>query len=932
MKATNRLRTFAASAALLAAFFSAEARAWKPTMHVHLAEEARLDALDGFVSIDVDALYRAGDPGPAPPRTYAVDPSIRQALADHAQQFRAGVLGPDAYPDILTGQAVIHANDENPGQHTRGSDAWLDLLWNEAQSDLAGGDDRPLAFVLGILAHAAGDMYAHTFVNHYADGPFEIGENAVTHTVVEGYVGTRSPDPVYDMSIAGLEGFVYEHMIDSTPYPRTPLTPLFEAKGSNADPSLPWFFSKLRSALQEFVDDWHAMGEGPEKWVIAPAIPYANAWIRDIDRGLREWPSVSTEVAIAIFYNPSGQSDMDRAEDALQDYFYLHIIPMLGAPDVVGDLAWLIDQILSAVPAIPDPLQALEDRVLDFMVEQATGRSKSEWKSFLTEPEKHMTRLPRLTSQGLCGPRPDDCKAEVDQAMGIDPADPSDRIDWQEFAPAFNTVTMIKLAMLSDAGRRALMTDLGYPASLTLQYEPLSGPLANAMIGFMKSLDESRQWNVHERQMLTHFDCWLYQQTFLSHKGDLEFSQDYTYLAGAPPNQPRHCPDISAVEFNRVTARTQEDAFCGRNLITRVSLDVPADEHGAVVRMATTGALSAPEFGFIEPGLRSTLVTLSVAPVSSHEIMTFRAEREGNQSVSAWVRAPQVEQAPVRADELGGERTVPDGGTVLGGTPVEIEAAVDCNNAVAGAKVDLQLCPIFGFGGCLQASLDPGDPWRLELPYVRTDQTWRLRSTFNGEHVDRTLVLLSSEVKSVELSSAGGVVGIQSGQTSARVELLDPPPTAKLVHLDYALPLSGPASITFPAGQRVLDVPIVISGSLVAARCITSRGLILATSAADRQAYGPLVNGRERWDEYLAQGAGFDLSCYGPIDPRLELFAGPITGADFEPDLDPLDPFDPGDPGDPWVNPPLDRFDDKLVNPVDSGFDEKLVDPKLLEP
>ena len=211
---------------------------------------------------------------------------------------------------------------------------------------------------------------------------------------------------------------------------------------------------------------------------------------------------------------------------------------------------------------------------------------------------------------------------------------------------------------------------------------------------------------------------------------------------------------------------------------------------------------------------------------------------------------------------------------------------------------------------------------------MRTDQTWRLRTTFNGEFVDRTLVLLSSEVKRVELGSGAGVVGIQSSQTTARVELLDAPAKAKLVHLDYAPPLSGPSSVTFAPGQRILSVPVGIAGSLVANNCHTSRGLILATSASDRQAHGPLINGRERWDEYLAQGAGFDLRCFGPIDPRLEAFSGPITGGSFEPGLDPLDPIDPGDPGDPFVNPPLEGFDGPLLK--DGG--DRMVKPGLLPP
>jgi len=80
-----------------------EAWAWKPTTHVYLGEQALDDALDdGRVTIprvNYESGQIIGEVG-----TYQVDPTILAVLRSHTPQYRAGILGPDAYPDISTGQ------------------------------------------------------------------------------------------------------------------------------------------------------------------------------------------------------------------------------------------------------------------------------------------------------------------------------------------------------------------------------------------------------------------------------------------------------------------------------------------------------------------------------------------------------------------------------------------------------------------------------------------------------------------------------------------------------------------------------------------------------------------------------------------------------------------------------------------------------------
>lgn len=159
------------------------AEAWKPYTHNYTGDLARDDAVDdGMVTV-------LG-------REYPVNPRVVQALTQKRPWYDAGVVGPDAFPDLIMGQAVIHP--ENTG---RWLDHLLDSAW-AAQGSPTYTEDQELeilAFSYGFLTHAAGDMWAHTIVNDFAGGVFpavsEIFSDpakavvAVKHIIIEGYVG-----------------------------------------------------------------------------------------------------------------------------------------------------------------------------------------------------------------------------------------------------------------------------------------------------------------------------------------------------------------------------------------------------------------------------------------------------------------------------------------------------------------------------------------------------------------------------------------------------------------------------------------------------------------------------------------------------------------------------------------------------------------------
>ena len=214
-------RGLAATLALtvLAVLGAKPARAWKPYTHIYLATQALKDATaDGYVTIyKVD--YANGrllmqNNQPVVLGTYRVRQDILQALRNHPENFWAGCMGPDVYPDIAAGQTVIHpptlggSPDDNPGGNPDGTGAWLAHLWRSVH-DPAWKTDQNLAFVLGYFAHGAGDIYGHTYINSHTGGIFQLQpnpENALRHIVLEGYLAERTPALLGDTTLPMEEG------------------------------------------------------------------------------------------------------------------------------------------------------------------------------------------------------------------------------------------------------------------------------------------------------------------------------------------------------------------------------------------------------------------------------------------------------------------------------------------------------------------------------------------------------------------------------------------------------------------------------------------------------------------------------------------------------------------------------------------------------
>ncbi len=505
------------------ALSSTPAYAWKPDTHVFFAEQALKDAVDdGKVSIyrtdyeNGQRLDKIGD--------YEVDSELLSALRAYPQQYRAGVIGPDAYPDILTGQQMIHPDESNPD----GTNSWLKYLWNNPSIDESNilpepnscpdrnrdgiGDSEVTepnsqaikAFLIGFLTHAAGDMYGHTFVNNFTGGPFALfppagPKNAAKHIALESYISKRIPPIISsdnkvitenDISIDGVDRFIYDRMIYAKPGTQLETNLLV---GDGSPLSVPRNFSLLRAELETSKAGSNPLVER-----------YKNAWIKDIDCGLLALPKVSHDLNKALLFN-SEKIDPIKAKKILEDY-QKHLISMSGAPDTED---WLpddikvikdfINRIVSSIPyvdqvkkLVSESVEVVQEGLFDYLLEEAFEETTEKVIEYVKQPQNHFDEL---FNSGNSGQKTTLQAFNAQELKLVDTgySNPNETFDYQKVPAAYNTVTMSKLLLLNQSGMNQLLGDLGSSLSLT---EP------NAMLGFIRTLDGDNQWHINPQKMI----------------------------------------------------------------------------------------------------------------------------------------------------------------------------------------------------------------------------------------------------------------------------------------------------------------------------------------------------------------------------------------------------------------------------------------------
>ena len=364
------------------------ADAWKPPTHLYGVWAAVQDLLDdGALEFETSdgASYTA-----------RANPVIAEALKSDLPAFYAGAIGPDAYPDMLFGQGLIHPdtithNGDSPGLEsspppkTSQSYMWADHLWNAAwasyeiaQTPQARSSALTnIAFALGYAAgHYNGDVWAHTWVNSFAGGVFpdftdlSNADISIRHVIIEGYTDKHRPGFESDggFGIDAPEQFIADQLIFSD-FARDHADPIlvigmFGKIGERLENRIARFEYDIRtqdciklSKEGERCVEEEIPGTDGETGLVckkAPCAPdprdapidlielasleirleYSKAWLKDIHTGLEDWVAIWDDIARETF---AGQKpDFKVVKEHIKKWVFKHFLSMLGLPDFVG--------------------------------------------------------------------------------------------------------------------------------------------------------------------------------------------------------------------------------------------------------------------------------------------------------------------------------------------------------------------------------------------------------------------------------------------------------------------------------------------------------------------------------------------------------------------------------------------------------------------
>lgn len=254
---------------------------------------------------------------------FKVPDEFYNAIMNYPDAFRAGSLGPDVYPEMITGQSNIHpmVNGVTSGQ-------WFDLLVEEYQK-MPSSDrkQKVLAFILGYGVHYSGDLFGHTYVNEWTGGAFpDIADaaksesktnNIVRHIILESYIDKMVADEYKSGSKIGIDApidFVKESLI---------------VKGHRKY-GVAFFLEPildLRDKLKDKSDDLKAFKGDLSpvdllKYGVNTNIAgYAERWYKDIDKGIYEYIRANEKMAKAMLDKDKGMSDtIAPISDWMGDY------------------------------------------------------------------------------------------------------------------------------------------------------------------------------------------------------------------------------------------------------------------------------------------------------------------------------------------------------------------------------------------------------------------------------------------------------------------------------------------------------------------------------------------------------------------------------------------------------------------------------------
>jgi hypothetical protein len=459
-----------------------------------------------------------------------VDEDMARSLFYFPGLLRAGAVGPDLFPDLIVGQTVVH-----PGAGPRAG-RWAAFLDAEVRRIAALYDGSPgsfdespvlRAYYAGWLAHMAGDLFGHSWVNEYAGGVWpnitdgftpEEKKNILRHLIVEAYVSKKIPAAFlagnrvamdipagghlttrYLMKWMAGNGGRIDH--DDSEDDRFGPNALISGYAAGVPYHLDLLFS-IRGRLRDITRDinWDALWAGFVMQLLIgyfdfgqASLLYNHQWFCDVDTALERLVTSQLNVARRM----SAGEGFGAWFDELENWTMRYGLSALGLPDGVGRGIQMSgevqEQITDAV--LPDSVKAalsdLKRWFIDLVVERAFGVTLTELEDALRDPGTQL-RNPALFPAGT--------KEKIDRELGnFGQGIQTWELPSIDFVPFQNTLNMIKLQLVDRTDLARVLWAEGAHFNLSTR-EQLSAFLDSdfaqgIQMQFMESLDAGYYWD-----------------------------------------------------------------------------------------------------------------------------------------------------------------------------------------------------------------------------------------------------------------------------------------------------------------------------------------------------------------------------------------------------------------------------------------------------
>jgi hypothetical protein len=324
-----------------------------------------------------------------------------QAILAKPDFFRAGAIGPDGFPDVVTGQFWQHSNQNSvaqglvdaatggavkpvdhrtpDGEETRQGpsefraiDYAMDLLkfWQTFAFPNDDAKQEALAFIMGYFSHGVGDSFAHTWVNEYAGGAWELGAGIgvfgtfteeAKHVAIEGLVDSRLPG-----RLQNADGSVGGELNRMTV--RAPIL-FLDAFFSRARENAAAFGNKDSSSFDEFVKYYRQL----DRYYGAAVYNYFNLQV-DAAQALKNFSEMGSLVDLAEQWQPGPFLNTlldiydfpNQLANELDSWFGGDFLPFITGDYIKCELFTSETTGLEAIRKVWDYLGGFNDRIAHY--------------------------------------------------------------------------------------------------------------------------------------------------------------------------------------------------------------------------------------------------------------------------------------------------------------------------------------------------------------------------------------------------------------------------------------------------------------------------------------------------------------------------------------------------------------------------------------